>query len=158
MKKLMIIAAVAATWCLSPGGAAGQDGGDEVIAATIRADGSTNVWTRADAVEALGLINRKYWRDMQTESGRRQWHGRVRTRIDEELEIKVWEYEDGFAWTNRWTRPKSKAERDIEAARRAAEAEAARGEGTTPDIAEIYRRRAAAITNTTNEVTVIIAP
>ncbi|MBR2356028.1 MAG: hypothetical protein IKA69_06600 [Kiritimatiellae bacterium] len=47
-----------------------------VIAATLYADGTTNTWTQADLVDALGLMNRKYHRDMASESGRRQWHGK----------------------------------------------------------------------------------
>ncbi len=50
---------------------------DPIVAATQYADGSTNVWTQADLTDALGLMNRKYWRDMETESGRRSWHGEV---------------------------------------------------------------------------------
>ena len=125
---------------------------DDVIAVTERADGSTNFWTRADAMDALGLINRKYWRDMESESGRRDWHGKCTTSINEELEIRVWTYEDGFAWTNKWTRPKSAIERAREVAERRAAAEAQKAEGKPSKIAENYRRRAAAITNDAPEV------
>lgn len=61
----MMIAAVAA--------AANGD----IVAATQYADGSTNTWTQSDLQDGLGLINRKYWRDMETEAGRKSWHGDV---------------------------------------------------------------------------------
>lgn len=47
-----------------------------VVAETLLADGTTNTWTQADLVDALGLLNRRYRRDIATESGRRAWHGR----------------------------------------------------------------------------------
>ncbi len=53
-----------------------QAGG--VVATTLFSDGSTNVWTQADLLAALQLINRKYHRDCETGSGRAAWHGRLR--------------------------------------------------------------------------------
>ena len=47
-----------------------------VVVETLLADGTTNAWTQADLVDALGLLNRRYRRDIATESGRRAWHGR----------------------------------------------------------------------------------
>ncbi len=47
------------------------------VVATLKSDGTTNLWTEADLVDALGLLNRRYWRDMETASGRRDWHGAV---------------------------------------------------------------------------------
>ena len=47
-----------------------------VVAETLLADGTTNTWTQADLVDALGLLNRRYRRDIETEAGRRAWHGR----------------------------------------------------------------------------------
>ena len=46
-----------------------------VVAETLLADGSTNTWTQADLVDALGLLNRRYRRDILTDAGRRAWHG-----------------------------------------------------------------------------------
>ena len=46
-----------------------------VVAETLLADGTTNTWTQADLVDALGLLNRRYRRDIQTDAGRRAWHG-----------------------------------------------------------------------------------
>ena len=48
---------------------------DEVVATTLLADGSTNTWTQTDLRDALGLMNRMYHRDMDTDAGRRKWHG-----------------------------------------------------------------------------------
>ena len=46
-----------------------------VVAETLLADGSTNAWTQADLVDALGLLNRRYRRDIASETGRVAWHG-----------------------------------------------------------------------------------
>lgn len=46
-----------------------------VVAETLLADGTTNRWTQADLVAALGLLNRRYRRDIKTPAGRRAWHG-----------------------------------------------------------------------------------
>lgn len=46
-----------------------------VVAETLLADGTTNTWTQADLVAALGLLNRRYRRDIKTSAGRRAWHG-----------------------------------------------------------------------------------
>lgn len=45
------------------------------VAETLLDDGTTNTWTQADLVAALGLLNRRYRRDIRTASGRRAWHG-----------------------------------------------------------------------------------
>jgi len=74
-----------------------------VVAATLRDDGSTNTWTQADLTDALGLMNRKYWRDMESPSGRAQWHGKI---VESHLETnettrviqRVDQYADGFVW------------------------------------------------------------
>ena len=49
----------------------------QIVASTIREDGTTNTWTQTDLQAALGLVNRMYWRDQQTDAGRRRWHGEV---------------------------------------------------------------------------------
>lgn len=48
-----------------------------VVLTTILADGTTNAWTEADLRDALGMLNRKYHRDMATDAGRRDWHGNI---------------------------------------------------------------------------------
>lgn len=66
--------------CVLPSGAADLHSAAAtaatVVAETLLADGTTNTWTQADLVAALGLLNRRYRRDIETESGRRAWHGR----------------------------------------------------------------------------------
>ena len=82
----------------SPGGGDGQ-----VIATTLFSDGSTNVWTQADLLAALQLINRKYHRDCESGEGRRAWHGRlmremVATNDAGEL-VKTEYHDDGQTFT-----------------------------------------------------------
>ncbi len=94
MKKLLILAALSVV--TSAAALA-----DDVIAATLRTDGTTNTWTAAELSDALGLMNRKYWRDMQTPAGRVSWHGKLEKQelyADEKILVEI--YEDGFAWTN----------------------------------------------------------
>lgn len=94
MKKLLIGAAL---WTAMSGAVFA----DDVIAATIRTDGTTNTWTAAELSDALGLMNRKYWRDMQTPSGRVSWHGKLTKQelhADEKILVEI--YEDSFVWTN----------------------------------------------------------
>ncbi len=74
----------------------------ETVAETPLADGTTNAWTRADLVDALGLVNRRYRRDIETEAGRRAWHGRlaaqaVATNAAGRLVMRL-TYEDGWTW------------------------------------------------------------
>lgn len=71
------------------------------VVATLRSDGTTNLWTAADLQDALGLLNRRYWRDMATESGRRSWHGKIigtslTTNAAGGVEC-VYTHEDGYA-------------------------------------------------------------
>lgn len=157
MKKLAIIATVALALADI---AVLADG--TVVAQTIRADGTTNTWTQSELQTALGLVNRMYWRDMETSAGRERWHGkRVGTPLlDTNLCIQVWKYADGFAWTNAWTRPKSQMEREAEKAARAAarrEAEFARLTNAVPGIvAQILAEREAA--SKTNSTTIVVGP
>ena len=85
--------------------AAGIAAADEIILTTRRADGTANLWTQKDAADALGLVNRKYWREMRTEAGRVQWHGAITNRVPvvEQLVILDFHEDDGFVWTNQFT-------------------------------------------------------
>jgi len=66
------------------------------VVTTLLADGSTNSWTQADLVAALQLMNRKYHRDVETDAGRKAWHGKiVSTVVDTNALVKVTTYEDG---------------------------------------------------------------
>ena len=166
MKKLII--AVAVLSCAAPFMARADEPADPaapVVAETLFADGTTNSWTQGDLVDALGLMNRKYWRDMRTADGRVKWHGkRLRQYFIDENgghEGKgfylVTLYEDGFAWTSTPTRVTI---RDPEAKARAKAAEEAlRAEWEAahlpPEVAAVLaaRREAAA---TTNEISVVV--
>ena len=115
---------------------------EDILARTLRADGSVNTWTATDLSDALGLMNRKYWRDMQSESGRKAWHGPLlHTTIDTNALIKVFTYEDGFKYTNTWVKPVSPVERDIAAAAARAEELRERLRGKPSALAEIYTAR-----------------
>ena len=82
---------------------ASADVTNSVLAATLRDDGSTNTWTQTDLTDALGLMNRRYWRDMESPSGRAQWHGKI---VESHLETnettrviqRVDQYADDFVW------------------------------------------------------------
>lgn len=78
---------------------------DDIILSTQRADGSANLWTAADAADALGLMNRRYWREMATESGRVAWHGAITNRVANPAALEILDYHEdaGFVWTNRYT-------------------------------------------------------
>ena len=114
-----------------------------VVATTLLADGSTNTWTQADLQAALGLMNRMYHRDMDTDAGRAKWHGdRIgqyilptgeTNSVGREVFVRVDLYADGFVVTNRAVRarksiiadPEAAAKAAAEAKRRADEARAA---------------------------------
>lgn len=133
-----------------------------IVAETLFEDGSTNTWTQADLTAALGLMNRKYHKEQETDAGRVSWHGK---RMGQYLidagdgkQCLVMLYEDGFAWTNAATRVTLKDPEAAAKAKAAAEARQAEWERThlPPDVAALLqRRRDAAATNT---VTVIVTP
>ena len=137
----------------------------DTVAATLRADGSTNTWTAADLQDALGLMNRKYWRDMESDAGRRAWHGQrmaqfVLTNGTQLIRVDV--YKDGFIATNTPTRVGSRI-RDPEAAAKAkAERERAEAEARAaweranlpPELAAL--REAQRQAAQTNEVTMAV--
>ena len=167
MKKILFLA-IAAVCAVA-------QADDPIVAATIRADGTTNTWTQADLQAALGLMNRMYWRDQETDAGRQKWHGE---RIGEYLlptgvtnahgaaqMMIVHLYADGFVATNRMVRyrrrimpdPEAAAKAAAEAKRRAEEARAAwESANLPPDLAAL--RAAQRIAGETNEVTVIVGP
>ena len=73
---------------------------NEVVAATLFEDGSTNKWTVADLQSALGLLNRKYHREVRRPDGRKAWHGDlVREIIDTNNLQKIEVYADGTQFT-----------------------------------------------------------
>ena len=164
MKKLLIVFAAIV--------AAAVSADEPIVAATIRADGSTNMWTQADLQAALGLMNRMYWRDQETDAGRRKWHGeRIGQYVlptgetnaaGKAILVNVMLYADGFVMSNRAVRAKNSLVRDPEAAakaaaeakRRADEARAAwESANLPPDLAAL--RALQRLAGETNEVTVI---
>ena len=101
MKKLIIlvVALVAANALADIGEMIGSNDPNKVVFTTLLEDGSTNTWTQADLVAALGLLNRKYHRDCEDASGRISWHGRLTKEVvDEDAETKTEVYEDGTAF------------------------------------------------------------
>ena len=164
MKKLLIAFAAIV--------AAAVSADEPVVAATIRADGSTNTWTQADLQAALGLMNRMYWRDQETDAGRRKWHGeRIGQYVlptgetnaaGKAILVNVMLYADGFVMSNRAVRaanslvkdPEAAAKAAAEAKRRAEEARAAWEQANLPpDLAAL--RALQRLAGETNEVTVI---
>ena len=112
-----ILAATLAMLFVAPAVAA-----DQPVVTTLLSDGRTNTGTQADLVSALQLMNRRYHRDMQSESGRIGWHGKiVRTVVDTNALIMVRYHEDGYAHTNAWqSRNYNPTDAAVAAARRRA--------------------------------------
>ena len=158
MKKL--IAAIAAVTC----GVAFAD--DQIVAQTLREDGSTNTWTQAELQQALGMVNRMYWRDMETDSGRRKWHGALVGQYvvtnDAGRVCVVQLYSDMTCFTN-VAKSVNNAGYDPEAAAKAKAEAAARAEAARraweaanlpPELAALRQGQREAEA-TTNEVTVV---
>ena len=161
MKDLSIIAAVFCATAFMPSAFADEPATNAapIVAETLFADGTTNTWTQTDLTDALGLMNRKYHRDMESESGRGNWHGK---RMGQYLidagdgkQCLVMLYEDGFAWTNAATRVALKDPEAAAKAKAAAEARQAEWERThlPPDVAALLQRRRDAANGVTNTVT-----
>ena len=81
MRSIMAFAAMAALVATAPSPSRAdivmEDDGTNVVLVTRLSDGSTNPWTQVDLVDALGMVNRKYHRDMASDQGRRRWHGDI---------------------------------------------------------------------------------
>lgn len=107
MKKLLAVAIVLAGLLAS----AQEPDPSDIIIETLLPDGSTNSWTRADLVAALGLINRRYHRDVDastgTLAGRKAWHGRLVTEIvDTNALTRTQVFEDGAEFVDPWSSPR----------------------------------------------------
>ncbi len=135
-----------------------------VVLQTQFADGSTNSWTQKDLVDALGLMNRKYHRDMQTETGRRQWHGDklgqyLMTNDASKVIYLVTLYADGYAHSTlskpvKPADPEAALKAKIEAAKKAEEIKAKwEAANLPPEIAEL--RKAQRESAKTNTITVV---
>ena len=151
-KTLATIAAVSCATAFMPSAFA-DDTPTQIVAETLYEDGSTNTWTQTDLTDALGLMNRKYHRDIETESGRVKWHGKLMGKyfVDVDLGTGGFErgsalvqlYEDGFAWTNKGTRVTLKdpeAAAKIKASAEARQAEWERN-NLPPDVAALLQAR-----------------
>ena len=77
MRRIMAFAAMAALVATAAADIVMEDDGTNVVLVTSLSDGSTNPWTQVDLIDALGMVNRKYHRDMATDQGRRRWHGDI---------------------------------------------------------------------------------
>lgn len=100
-KNSLRLCSVAAGLCCFPAAAGLFSDATNLVAQTLRSDGTTNAWTGADLSDALGLINRYYWREMETRDGRRRWHGAlasVTTVTNAARWYQVERYADGFEW------------------------------------------------------------
>lgn len=125
-----------------------------IVTETLFEDGTTNTWTQADLKAALGLLNRKYHREVKTESGRVAWHGkRIKTEEDTNTLTVVSTYADGTQFTDPFNVRKPQS---LEARMAAAKAAKAKQRASMPPrlAAELAKRDEAAAT--TNEVTVIV--
>lgn len=139
----------------------------QTVLETTYADGSTNKWTQTDLTDALGLMNRKYHREIQTESGRRAWHGKkvgqyLLTNEQTRVIYVASLYEDGFVWQAaakpvRPSDPEAAAKAQAEARAKAEALKAAfEAAHLPPEIAALRQaQRDAAKTNT---LTVTVSP
>lgn len=104
----------------------------------------------------------KYNRDMQTASGRQAWHGKPTSYIDEEAFERVWVYEDGYIYREKWEKPETELEKRLRLARQQAEALVAAAKrsssGKPPAVRDLIMLRAETeaytITNGAVQVTV----
>lgn len=98
--QLVTFCIAAATACAVAWTAKADPIESDVVFVTLKADGSTNTWTQADLVAALGLLNRKYHRDCETASGRKAWHGKLKREIVNTNDLTKTEiYEDGTSFS-----------------------------------------------------------
>lgn len=138
--------------------AKGDDSQSEpVVLTTIYDDGQTNSWTQSDLTEALGLMNRKYHRDMESAEGRKSWHGDIYATVISTNESGVISgydvHSDGYVH-NRKARRSRTAIKDPEA-----KLKAAAKMNLPPQIAQILAARAAAASSaTTNTVITVVTP
>lgn len=150
MKKLSILfaamIAVSATFADDSGSAVAAP--DSTIVTTLFSDGSTNTWSQADLVSALQLMNRKYHRDVETEAGRRAWHGKRLSKIaDVEAMESIETYEDGTVFRFPAELPKVRAPKQP----------SLNTNGIPVRLAKARARRQAEKA-TTNIVTVVVTP
>ena len=131
-----------------------QPGSTNVVAVTTMADGSPNTWTLADLQAALGLLNRKYHREVERPDGRKAWHGKLMREVILTNELqKVEYYEDGTSFSFPFM-PKTSA---AAVSNRNARLTTVMTNGVPRALAEARMRRAQEKA-TTNIVTVVAGP
>lgn len=126
-----------------------------IVAETLFEDGTTNKWTQADLQTALGLLNRKYHREVKTGPGRVAWHGRLVSYVEDTNTLTVVStYADGTKFTDPFT---VRSPASLEARLAAAKAATAkrRAETMPPGLAATAAKRDESAA-TTNEVTVTV--
>lgn len=151
--KTLLIAMLAVALALCPVAAARAAA--PVVAETLLADGTTNTWTQSDLVYALGILNRRYRRDIETEAGRREWHGRetaqtLVTNAAGRLAMRR-TYADGFTFYDEARRPTARRAASNIAARVRASLPAS---GVPPRLAALRKRAASAAVDAETNVTV----
>ena len=125
-----------------------------VVFTTRLSDGSPNTWTLADLQRALELINRKYHRDCQTDSGRAAWHGRrISTVTDASNMVSVVTFEDGTVFRDK---AKIKTPAEQIAAANAKRKTTVTTNGIPAALAAARKRRAAEIDQGPTNVTVTV--
>ena len=126
-----------------------------IVAETLFEDGTTNKWTQADLQAALGLLNRKYHRDVKTEKGRVAWHGKkVGYHENTNTLTVVTTYADGTKFTDPVTVKKPASLESRMAAAKAMKSKR-RAETMPPGLAATAAKREESAA-TTNEVTVTV--
>ena len=128
-----------------------------IVAQTLFEDGSTNTWTQADLQAALGLLNRKYHREVKTEAGRVAWHGKRVSYVENTNTLTVVStYADGTQFADPFT---ARAPQSLASRMAAAEKmkKKRRAETMPPGLAAKAEERDEAA-QTTNEVTVVVGP
>ena len=137
--------------------AAGRSSAAPVVAETLLADGTTNRWSQADLVAALGLLNRLYRRDIETDAGRRAWHGRkvMQTLLTNDTGRLVMRctYADGFTFDEAARRPTPQQVASNMAARVRASLPT---NGVSPRVASLRAQSAANAELTVTNVTVTV--
>ena len=148
---------------------------EEIVATSLRSDGTTNTWTAADLQSALGMVNRMYWRDMETHQGRKRWHGErlgqyiletgETNSLGQAMICRVDLYADGFVATNRGLKVHNTLVKDPEAIAKAAAEQKRKQDAMRaaweranlpPELANL--RNAQRENQTTQTITVIVGP
>lgn len=157
--KIALIALAACAALIGQGAATNWNAATAapVVAETLLSDGTTNTWTQADLVAALGLLNRRYRRDIETDAGRRAWHGREvgQTLLTNDAGRLVMRrtYADGFTFDDAARRQTARVAASNMAARVRASLPT---NGVSPRVASLRAQSAANAGTTVTNVTVTV--